>query len=293
MSMNESLSPTAELDAQPFDAETIAQQHRQRIAAPSVGRDLRMSYRYPAQPGCDDATLRHRSRTTACKLAEESAGGVAIVIASGYKIEADDEVEVGLYSGWYRARVVHVQPSDQGKRVGLQRIAAISAEGDKERTKKSHDRGDSSDGVKKTLLTVALAVVAMGAGGGIMNWVLKGELGFGASEPRPRAISGTARSSNSQVASVLESVNVLGEPKVVKQLRLSNEQKTTLDGIFVGASNRLRALHEDTKDEPPEVWYQQSQTVVNEALGNILCSLTDDQIVEWRNILISKRQGQS
>lgn len=291
--MNQPVPTTAELDAEPIDADFIAQQYRQRIAAVPVGHDLRKSYRYPAQAGCDDATLRHRNCTTACKLAEESAGGVAIVIATGYTIEVNDDVEVGLYSGWYRARVVHVQPGEEGKRVGLQRIAAISASGDEERSKKSRERGNSSDGVKKTLLTVALAIVAMCAGGATMNWFLQGEFGFGQSEPRPQLIASAARSSNGQVAGVLDSVNVLSEPKVVKQLRLSNAQKTTLDGIFVGASNRLRALHEETKDQSPEVWYQQSQTVVNEALGNILCSLTDDQIVEWRKILVSKRQGPS
>src|SRR5690606_16516435 len=101
------------------------------------------------------------------KLVEESAGGIALEVAKGVCLTALEQLEVGIYSGWYVARVIHTRPIESGQRVGLQRIVAIAGSEDST----VHKRGSSnaSGGMGKVAMFFVVAA-ALFAGAGLSTW---------------------------------------------------------------------------------------------------------------------------
>jgi hypothetical protein len=267
-------SDTLTLDeslAKPFDS------------APIQG-DQRQSYRYPAQVGREEATIRRGGKTIAAKLVEESAGGIALEVAKTVKLTALEQIEVGIYSGSYIARVIHTRPTEQGQRIGLQRIVALSTEGSSHGSRSAKPAG----GGKFAMLFVAVAALFAGVG-------LATSLGDMFGETGRYVANGTTdfrhKPGNEQLRQMLDSVNILTTPEVAAKLKLSAQQTTTFEGVMVGASNRLGAAYEESKNQPPEIWYARSQGIINDALENILCSMTDRQIVQWRRVLLEKRNA--
>ncbi len=266
-----------------LDEETLA-----RFESAPVSGDQRRSYRYPAQGGREEATVQRSGRTWKGKLREESAGGMALEMDHKVNLKINDEVEVGIYTGWYRARVIHVQEIDDHQIVGFQRISVISTETDDKGKQRRKDVPTASQQVRNL---IAVACVAMAIGVGFTS--LMGGA-FGKQEKAGVRSSIPAhyadRPPNERLRGVLDGVNILMEPEVARGLGLSKEQQESIEGVMVGASNSLSQAYEDSQDEPPEVWYGKSQDVVNQALENILGSLTDEQVLKWR-ALIQHRRG--
>jgi hypothetical protein len=262
-----------------------------RFTSEPVSGDQRQSYRYPAQLGQKEAIVRQRGRTYKAQLAEESAGGIAIEAPLDLALAVGEQVEIGIYSGWYRSRVVHVTAGPKTARVGLKRLAVIReaavTPGDKGK-RKWHAAGSPFRTVLIAFSAMVIGIVGSMWLGGDFNF--KSQLGLQTNHI-PRSYAEIPP--NRHLMSVLDGVNLLTQPDAAKTLRLSADQCTTLDKIFVGVSNELASLYETTKNQPPGVWYQRSQGVVNDAVENILCSLTDDQIAAWRKMLIQKRQEQA
>lgn len=256
-------------------------------SAPVCG-DQRQSYRYPAQQGREEATIRRRGRNFRGKLCEESAGGMALEVAQDLKLRENDQVEVGIYTGWYRARVVHVHPAEDNWRVGLQRISVISTEDDEEGRPR---RRGAAGGAGQIRNLVAVAFVALALGVGVTS-LFGGGFGKGEKPVKHAGISThyADATADKQLKGVLESVNLLLEPEVADRLKLSKEQRDSIEGVMFGASNSLGEAYEESRDQPPEVWYAKSQTVVNEALENILCSMTDEQVMRWRAVMLHQRE---
>ena len=284
--MNDSLA-TATTDEMLDLDETMADDLAvSRYDSAPVSGDQRKSYRYPAQPGRDVATVRIGRNSWKGKLCEESAGGMAIETTGKSKLKIDDEVEVGIYTGWYRARVIHTQEISDGHRIGLQRISIISTEDDSPRRK----RGSGSPSQWRSMVAVAFLAMALGIGGSqyFESW-------FGAKKaPAAHGIpTHFAHGENTQLQGVLDGVNLLLEPHVAEGLKLSETQQDSIQGVLIGASNSLSKAHEDSQNQPPEVWYRESQAIVNSALENILCGLTDEQILKWRALMIHRRKSQS
>jgi hypothetical protein len=256
-------------------------------SAPIQG-DQRQSYRYPAQTGREEATIRRGGKTLPAKLVEESAGGIALEVAKDVKLVALEQIEVGIYSGWYVARVIHTRPAEKGIRVGLQRIVALSSGTSEPRSSRS---GRSAGGGMGKFAMLFVGAAALLAGVGLTTFF--GDF-FGVGEKKKQvtiASTYAEKPQNHQLKQMLDSVNILTKPEIANKLRLTPEQRTTFDGVLVGASNRLGAAYEESKNAPPEVWYAKSQGIINDALENILCSMTDRQIVQWRRVLIEKRSA--
>ena len=253
-----------------------------RYESAPVSSDQRQSYRYPAQPGRDIATVRTGQSTWQARLCEESAGGMAIVVSGEQRLNVGDEVEIGIYTGWYRVCVVHSEPVEGGQRVGLRRISTISTEEDKPRRKDQ----SKAPGQARSLAAVACAAMIVGIGA---THFLDGFF----TTPQPAVQRGLPahllNSSSHQAQGVLIGVNVLLEPEVAEGLELTKSQQDSIEGYLVGVSNSLAKAHEDSQDLPPEVWYEQSQAIVNRALENILCSLTDEQILKWRALMLHRQ----
>jgi hypothetical protein len=284
--MNELASNFAQSDHGRGDVDVDSQLLKPFDSAPIQG-DQRQSYRYPAQAGREGATLRRGGKTVAAKLLEESAGGIALEVSKDVKLTALEQLEVGIYSGWYVARVIHVQPMEKANRVGLQRLIALSSDNGEVRSKRGSHRADA--GGKLPLVIVGMA--ALIAGVALTAWF--GEYLGPKSKSSPAKIVSTldASSSGEKLKTVLDSVNILTQPEIAKRLNFTPEQTTTVEGVLVGASNRLSAAYEESKNAPPEVWYAKSQGIINDALENILCSMTDRQIVQWRRVLLEKRNA--
>ena len=246
-----------------------------------VSSDQRKSYRYPAQPGRDVATVRAGRQTWKAKLCEESAGGMAIETTGKAKLSVQDEVEIGIYTGWYRARVIHTQEISGGHLVGLQRISNISTDDGPRR-----NRDDKPPGQIRNM--IAIAFVAMAAGVAATHYY---GVYFGKVEVSgPRGIpTHYADEPNENLKGVLDGVNLLLEPHVAERLKLSDGQQESIQGVLIGASNSLSQAYEDSRNQPPDVWYGESQAIVNGALENILCGLTDEQVLKWRALMVHRR----
>lgn len=254
-------------------------------SAPIQG-DQRQSYRYPAQTGREDAVIRRGGKSFSAKLVEESAGGIALEVAKDLKLTSLEQIDVGIYSGWYVARVIHVRPIENGQRVGLQRIVALSSDNGETRGKRA---SSNAGGGKFAIFIVGAAALLAGVG---LTTCFDD---FFASKSKKNAIANSAKfidtPSGDQLKRMFDSVNILTKPEIATKLKLTPEQKSTFEGVLVGASNRLGAAYEESKNAPPEVWYAKSQGIINDALENILCSMTDRQIVQWRRVLLEKRKA--
>jgi hypothetical protein len=215
-------------------------------SAPIQG-DQRQSYRYPAQTGREEASIRRGGRTIAAKLVEESAGGISLEVPHDVKLTALEQIDVGIYSGWYVARVIHVRPGESGNRVGLQRIVALSSD---DGAPRSARRGrDHASGGKLAMLFVGAAALLAGVGlSTCVTDFFQGDGGRPATQPNTAYIH---RPGGEQLEQVLESVSILTKPEVAKKLQLTPEQQTTFEGVLVGASNRLGAAYEESKNAPP------------------------------------------
>lgn len=260
--------------AKPFDS------------APIQG-DQRQSYRYPAQAGREDAQIRRGGKLFAAKLVEESAGGIALEVAKDLKLTSLEQIEVGIYSGWYVARVIHARPIEGGQRIGLQRIVVLSSDDGEKSNKRG---GRNASGISK-LAIFFIAGTAMLAGVGLTSWFNKtfGKNSFVGGATIASTYAEKPR--NDKLKHMLDSVNILNNPEIAVKLQLTPQQKKSFEGVLVGASNRLGAAYEESKNQSPDVWYAKSQGIINDAIENILCSMTDRQIVQWRRVLLEKRQA--
>jgi hypothetical protein len=184
--------------------------------------------------------------------------------------------------------VIHTRPVERGIHVGLQRIVALSTGSSEPRSSRS---GRSAGGGMGKFAMLFVGAAALLAGVGLATFC--GEY-FGVVEkkqPSTIAAKYAEKPQNHQLKQMLDSVNILTKPEIAHKLKLTPEQRTTFDGLLVGASNRLGAAYEESKNSPPEVWYAKSQGIISDALENILCSMTDRQIVQWRRVLLEKRSA--
>jgi len=253
-----------------------------------VSCEQRRSYRYPAQPGRDGATLQHGRRTWNARLCEESAGGMAVELAKRISLNVNDQMDVGIYTGWYRTRIVHMQLLDDGGlRMGLQRISVLANPGQSHRVPKRRETGGT-----QVRNLVAVAFVAMVLGVGVTSYFKSDgrQQGSAVRSRVPTNIAGGI--DNSRFQNVLAGVHFLLQPEVAQGLELSREQQQSIQGVLLGTSNSLGKAYEESKDQPPHVWYGQSQQIVDKAVTTILCSLTDEQILKWRNLMLERRSGQ-
>ena len=140
----------------------------------------------------------------------------------------------------------------------------------------------------RTMIAVALVALALGVAA--TNY-LQGGLGKFADAAGNAEIPSHFADvpPNERMRGVMDGVNLLLKPEIANGLGMSTQQRSNIKGIMVGASNSLSGLYEDCQGKPPEVWYTQSQGVMNEALENILCSLTDEQILKWRELMMRER----
>ena len=205
---------------------------------------------------------------------------MAIEIAGKAKLAVNDEVEVGIYTGWYRARVIHVCETEGGNRAGLQRIS--TNDDTPHRKKGAKQPGQIRNMVAVAFVAMAFGVVVSSYFGGLQ----KQEKNLGR-----HGIPTKFADADVGLQGVLDGVNLLLEPHVAEGLKLSDPQQRSIEGVLIGASNSLGKAYEDSKDAPPEVWYQESQNIINGALENVLCSLTDEQIVKWRALMIHRRNS--
>lgn len=284
MTMSDQIKPT-DVSDELADTVVIDKEASQFDSNP-INSDQRRSYRYPAMRGQNEAIIRRHGRSEDAVLAEESAGGIAVDVPHGFRLEVGDRVEVGIYSGWYRAQVRHIQPKDAIVRVGLQRIVAMAVS-DEPGAAGSRKGVWSLGDVRRVMWIAVLLVVLVAAG--LLGWMtgVFSQLVTGSMGAAPVSGAAAAALPNNHVLNVLHGVT---RPETADKLKLSEEQRKNLRSIFVGTSNRLGALHEQTRDEPPHVWYEKSQAVVNEALEDILLSLTDEQIARWRELLLQRRE---
>ena len=282
--MNESISKLPTQDAMTMDAMGADESTLSQYDSSPIASDQRQSYRYPAQPGRSAATVRVGRAKWKAQLCEESAGGLAIEVAGKFPLKIDDEVEIGIYSGWYRARVIHQQPTEGGQHVGLQRISIIAAEDEQPRRKGAAE----SSGQFRHLIPVALVAMALGI---VTSEFIRGRLSGQDMFVQEATPIHFARQPNDQLQGVLDGATLLLEPEVAKQLDLSKTQQESIEGYLIGASNSLAQAHEESQGKSPDVWYRESQTIVNKAIENILCSMTDEQVLRWRAILQHRRES--
>ncbi|MCA9270738.1 MAG: PilZ domain-containing protein [Planctomycetales bacterium] len=247
--------------------------------------EQRHSYRYPAQSGRDQATVRLRGKNLSAKLVDESAGGLSLEVSPKAQLQVDQLLEVGIYSGWYRTKVKHVEQRGRVLHIGVERIALIVS--DEGPAARRGAKNPPSFAWHNRLVMVATVGAAIAAGMGLSNW-------FSPAKPSHAHLSlaahGPGGLPDAQLAGVLDSVNVLSRPEVVAGLKLTRDQQTALNGILVGASNQLAAAYEECDGQPPEMWYARSQAVVHSALEDVLCSMTQEQVEKWRAYLLHERQ---
>lgn len=243
--------------------------------------DKRRSYRYKALPEFEGAKLRLRSKEVATKLVNESAGGFFVETSLGTPLDKGQIIQLITYSGSWDVEVIHLQEDDDVLHVGLMRCFSSPNANEK--------RALSFEAL--LLLAVVLTSGAMFA-----SWV---NGGFSLAPLPAPAVEVSAQAAESPSVGVdfqkaalapraamgLAGVNSLMSPEVAASVRLTEEQKKTLGRMFSNTTGSLTTLHQQTSGRDPQRWEQESNRIVEKTLEQVLWTLSDDQIMQWRKEL--------
>lgn len=236
----------------------------------------RQSYRCRVPDGCEQALVRTAHGEVRLALAEESAGGFTLESKEPPPFDANTLAELTIHSGEFEVRIVHVDEVDGHYRVGVQRLRAISKSA---ADPKSMNRGWSF--VQQTLLFAGC--VGMGA----LVW-------YGVVEPWKNSGKGSGVSVAAvpvppPTVQVFEGVGMLTAEDAARELDLTDTQKQSIAGTFDQTSRRLaEAFHEKGND--PVEWRKESKRLVDEAFQRVLCSMTDEQVLSWRRLLVARQR---
>lgn len=259
----------------------------QHLTTEPIPKDQRQSYRYPAQKGQEAAMVRRRGKTQSARLVEESASGFAIDVTSHLRVELGEMFDVCLYSGWYRARIIHIEAGVEESRIGFERVSVLVGPDGQPNPNDAAGLNSRSWLARNamTLVVVVAIVVLMFSGTTSFFNGKSANSTNGANHDFNRGPG------DERLLYMLDTVSMLAKPEAAAELELTRQQQENLLRIFDGVSNSLAKLYRDTENAPPEVWFGESQNIVNQAVEEVLCSLTDKQIILWRKMLLRRRQA--
>ncbi len=261
-----------------------------------MSSERRTSRRFQAVQGNAEIVLRIGRAEVKAELLNESAGGMEVRAPRLPRVGVGDAVKALVHGAWYKLEVVRIATGDRGISLGLKQVSALGhaqalAEGFPVACRSQAD----------SRLSTRFVLVCLLISGGLLSWgrreqVFKAWGPFAQWVPNSNccdyvpasfALSSTSIYSSSVVASL----HSLKHPIVVEQLNLSGLQQQKIDAICQDAGRSLQHLFQRTSDPSSHAWRVQSTQIVEQALEQVLGSLTEAQVRRWLRALKARSNG--
>lgn len=262
-----------------------------RPANDSKQSNQRKSYRYRLGDGNNRGRLYIAEAKYSITLLDESAGGFQVVIAATAPIFTGQVVVLELPSGWCEAEVKRIDDEGEDHRLGLQRLRSIP-----------NPNGEDDDSTPRSWLpTYSQIMLVFGVGLAatigtllianpdlVSAWI-SGRKIDPSLVKRPGINSEYAEKVPDEITSrVIANFNSLITPKMIDALKISNEQSRNIETVYRSATVELAVAFERSGGRQNLEWQNRSQVIVQNTMARVMCVLSDDQLLAWKRMMISK-----
>ncbi len=260
----------------------------------AMSEERRQSYRYRFEDGDRWVMLRIQRREFPARLLDESAGGFSVGIDGAAPVHVGDVVVVNASDLWCEARVVHQETTEQGMRLGLERLREQQVGPQTLRgntpVAASHMHGRPRDFMTTVSLCigVSLTVVAL-------SWFFRPQLSslFGGSpevvfispaENKQATMDFLSGKQDPRLNAGLQRLTLLRRPEFLERLQLTAQQQSELQKIVTDASKALELIYEETLEESRRKWSQRTMSALGDAEAEMLRVMSDEQKARWREL---------